>query len=199
MRAPAGLIWAALVALVAVPLIVAAQSPLLQWREPIYVAAGFAGVIGLVLLPVQALLIAGLVPGVRGRRSHVWIGVALLLAAVVHVAGLWITSPPDVVDVLLLRSPTPFAIWGVAAMWALFAAVLLAAVRRRMGHRAWRAIHVVTTTVIVVGTVVHAVLIEGTMGTMLKGLVGLLALVGLSYAIWRRRNSRTIIRIRIRS
>ncbi|MEM7710242.1 MAG: ferric reductase-like transmembrane domain-containing protein [Pseudomonadota bacterium] len=191
------LIWAALAAALVIPPIVAAQSPQLQWREPIYIAAGFAGVVGLVLLPLQALLIAGAVPGVRGRRVHAWVGAALVLAVVLHIACLWITSPPDVIDVLLLRSPTPFAIWGVAAMWAAFAAALLALVRKRMRPRIWRGCHATAAATVVLGTVIHAWLIEGTMGTLSKGAICLLALLALGYALrprkgWRRITPRSL-------
>ena len=167
------LIWGALVAALALPLIAAAQSPLLAWREPIYIAAGFAGIIGLGLLLVQPLLIAGLLPPLpvrRARQVHRWAGAALVLAVIAHVLGLWITSPPDVVDALLFASPTPFSAWGVVAMWAVFAAALLAALRQRLRvpPRWWRGVHASLAVVTVIGTVVHAVLIEGTMETVTK-------------------------------
>ncbi len=87
------------------------------------------------LLLVQPLLAGGLLPGLRaqlGRRVHGWIGGLLVASVVVHVGGLWITSPPDVIDALLFASPTPFSVWGVIAMWAIFAAALLATLRRRL-------------------------------------------------------------------
>ena len=92
---------------IAVPLIAAAQSPLLQWREPVHLIAGFSGIAGLALLLVQPLLIAGLLPDVPARGVHVWSGAGLVLAMVVHVAGLWITSPRDVIDVLLCPLQAP--------------------------------------------------------------------------------------------
>jgi Ferric reductase like transmembrane component len=167
------LIWAALSAAIAVPLAAAAASPLLAWRDPVYIAAGFAGVIGLGLMLVQPMLVGGYLPGFpayRGRRTHRWIGGLLVGAVVVHVGGLWITSPPDVIDALLFASPTPFSVWGVIAMWALFAVALLAGLRRRLGlrPRTWRIGHSILAIIIVVGTVVHAVLIEGTMETVSK-------------------------------
>ncbi len=132
-----------------------------------------AGIVALSLLLVQPLLIAGYLPGLsayRGRRAHHWIGGALVVAVVVHVAGLWITSPPDMIDALLFTSPTPFSPFGVIAMWAIFATALLAFLRRRWGlrPRTWRIAHVVLAVVIVVGSVVHGLLIEGTMETMSK-------------------------------
>jgi predicted ferric reductase len=92
------------------------------------------------------------------------------VAVVVHVAGLWITSPPDMIDALLFSSPTPFSPFGVIAMWAIFAVAIIAALRRRLGLRArtWRIVHVPLAIVIVVGGVVHAMLIEGTMETVSK-------------------------------
>jgi len=176
--AKATLIWAALATAICVPIAFAAASPLLAWRGPVYILAGFAGIVALGLALIQPLLIAGYLPGLsayRGRRVHHWIGGALVVAVVVHVGGLWITSPPDMIDALLFTSPTPFSPFGVIAMWAIFAVAVLAALRRRLGLRTWRIAHMSLAVVIVVGTVVHGVLIEGTMETMSK--VALCALV----------------------
>ncbi|MES0879713.1 ferric reductase-like transmembrane domain-containing protein [Roseibium sp. SCP14] len=175
------LTWVGLATVIGVPIAAAAASPLLQWRGPIYIAAGFAGVVAMTLLLLQPLLAGGFLPGlpaIRGRRVHRWIGAALVAAVVIHVGALWITSPPDVIDVLLFRSPTPFSVWGVVAMWAVFAAALLALFRRRLHlrHRTWRLAHTSLALVIVVGSVVHAILIEGTMETMTKAALCLLVL-----------------------
>jgi predicted ferric reductase len=179
--ARAVLIWAALAAAVAVPIAVAATSPLLAWRDPVYIAAGFAGVVALGLLLVQPMLIGGYLPGpsaYRARRLHRWIGGLLVVAVVIHVGALWITSPPDVIDALLFVSPTPFSAWGVIAMWAIFAAALLAVLRRRLrlSPRTWRIGHTSLAVVIVVGSVVHGILIEGTMETISKAVLCALVL-----------------------
>ncbi|MCM2562537.1 ferric reductase-like transmembrane domain-containing protein [Lutimaribacter sp. EGI FJ00015] len=165
------LVWAGVAVALVLPLAVAATSPLLQWRSPVYIAAGFAGVLGLAVIFMQPLLAAGALPGLpawRGRRVHQWTGAALVALVVAHVVGLWVTSPPDVVDALLLRSPTPFSPWGVLSMWAIFAAGVLALLRNRLRPRGWRRAHVVLTSVIVASTVTHALLIEGTMGAVSK-------------------------------
>jgi Ferric reductase like transmembrane component len=165
------LIWAALAAAICVPIAAAATSPLLEWRGPVYILAGFAGIVGLGLLLVQPLLAGGYLPGpsaYRERRAHHWIGGALVVLVVVHVGGLWITSPPDMIDALLFASPTPFSPFGVIAMWAIFAVALLAAFRRRLGLRTWRIAHMVLAAVIVLGTVAHGMLIEGAMETVSK-------------------------------
>jgi predicted ferric reductase len=170
-RVRVALIWATLAAAIGVPIALAGTSDLLQWRGAVYILAGFAGILGLGLLLVQPLLIAGYLPGLsayRARRAHHWIGGTLVMAVVVHVAGLWITSPPDMMDALTFASPTPFSPFGVIAMWAIFAVALLAAFRRQLGLRTWRIVHMALAAVIVVGTVVHAMLIEGTMETVSK-------------------------------
>ncbi len=190
------LIWAALVAAICVPIALAATSDLLAYRGPIYILAGFAGIIALGLVLVQPLLIGGYLPGLsgyRGRRAHYWIGGALVVAVVVHVAGLWITSPPDMIDALLFASPTPFSPFGVIAMWAIFAVALLAAFRRRLGlaPRTWRITHMSFAVVIVVGSVVHGLLIEGTMETMSKAALCTLVLAAaikvMADRVWRNR------------
>src|SRR5947209_10730490 len=177
--AQATLIWAALAAAICLPIAFAAASPLLEWRGPVYILAGFAGIIVLGLVLVQPLLIGGYLPGpsaYRARRAHHWIGGALVVAVVIHVVGLWITSPPDMIDALTFRSPTPFSPFGVVAMWAIFAVVLLAFFRRRLGLRTWRIVHMPLAAVIVVGGVVHAMLIEGTMETISKAALCVLVL-----------------------
>ena len=191
------LIWAALAAAICVPIAAAATSPLLEWRGPVYILAGFAGIVGLGLLLVQPLLIAGYLPGLsgyRGRRAHHWIGGALVVAVVIHVGGLWITSPPDMIDALTFTSPTPFSPFGVIAMWAIFAVALLAAFRRRLGLRTWRIAHMVLAAVIVVGSVVHGMLIEGTMETVSKASLCALVLaatikVMVDLRVWRKRRT----------
>ena len=172
-RGRAVLIWTALLAAILLPVAAAAFSPLLQWRQPVYIAAGFAGIVAMAMLLVQPLLAGGYLPGlatIRGRRIHRWVGGLLVIAIVAHVGGLWITSPPDVVDALLFRSPTPFSVWGVIAMWAAFAAALLAGFRRRLRlrPRTWRLAHTSLAFVIVAGSVIHALLIEGSMETFTK-------------------------------
>jgi predicted ferric reductase len=194
------LIWVALAAAVCVPIVAAAASPLLAWRGPVYILAGFAGIIALGLVLVQPLLIGGYLPGLsayRGRRAHHWIGGALVVAVVVHVGGLWITSPPDMLDALLFSSPTPFSPWGVIVMWAIFAVALIAALRRRLGLRArtWRIVHMPLAIVIVAGSVVHAILIEGTMETVSKAALCALVLaatikVMAGLRVWRKRELR---------
>ena len=191
----AALIWMGLAAAVAAPLIAAAFSPLLQWREGVYIASGFAGILGMTLLLVQPPLATGALPlpQSRARRVHRMTGALLLVAVVFHVAGLWITSPPDVIDALTFTSPTPFSVWGVIAMWAVFAAALMAALRKRLPLRpmTWRQMHVALALIIAGGTVAHALLIQGSMEVVTKyalSLLGALAAIRVALHIrWRPR------------
>lgn len=187
--------WVLVCAVLIVPIALATTSPFLAWRDPVYVIAGFAGIVGLAVLLVQPLLAGGLLPGVApstAQHVHRVTGAALVLLVVVHVGGLWITSPPDVIDALLFASPTPFSVWGVIAMWAVFCAALLARFRRRLGLLLWRRAHTCLAGVIVVGTVVHAVLIEGAMETLSKAVLCALVILAtgkvvLARRVWRGR------------
>ena len=191
------LIWGVVGCAIAAPIVLATQSPYLAFRQPIYIAAGFAGILGLGLLLLQPLLAARLLPmsPVQSRQVHRWVGLLLLGEVFLHVGGLWIFSPPDVIDALLLRSPTPFSVWGVLAMWAIFAATALALMRRRLGLPilVWRRAHTTLAAATVVGTVVHALLIEGTMEPISKALLCAFALAAtlkalLDLRIWTSSN-----------
>jgi predicted ferric reductase len=193
------LIWVALALAIGVPIALAAGSEQLAWRGPVYILAGFAGIVALGLVLVQPLLIGGYLPGLsayRGRRAHHWIGGALALAVVIHVAGLWITSPPDMIDALTYTSPTPFSPFGVTAMWAIFTVAVLAALRRRLGLRlrTWRIVHIPLAIVIVAGSVAHCLLIEGTMETISKAALCVLIVVAtvkvmIDLQVWRKRRT----------
>lgn len=195
------LIWAVVVAAIIVPFTAAVLSPLLAWRDPIYIIAGFAGVGALGLLFMQPLLIGGYLPGLSAqhrRRMHRWVGSTLVAMVIIHVAGLWVTSPPDVIDALLFASPTPFSAWGVIAMWVIFSVALLAALRRRLriSPHTWRISHTLFAVVIVVTSVLHSMLIEGTMEIVSKAVLCVLVLVAtikvmVDLRVWTmRRNSR---------
>lgn len=199
-RVRAVIVWSALSAVIAIAIGMAATSPLLAWRQPVYIAAGFAGVLAMALLLVQPMLAGGYLPGLslyRRRRLHHRVGAGLVLAVTIHVAGLWLTSPPDMIDALTFTSPTPFSAWGVVAMWACFVAGLLAAFRRRLRlrWRTWRLLHVGFVAVTVVGSTVHAMLIDGTMEAVSKAVLCLFVIAATVKAaadlrIWQVRGQR---------
>ncbi len=185
-------IWGTLTAALLVPLIAAASSPYLQWRDPIYITAGFAGVLSMALLLLQPFLAAKDLPGlspVTSRRLHRAVGIILVLAILTHVIGLWITSPPDVVDALLFTSPTPFSAWGVIAMWAAFGAAVLGICRARLNlrFRLWRLSHTGLAMITILGSVIHAMLIEGTMEIMTKTALCVLVVLASARALTKLR------------
>ena len=190
----AALIWLLTATAFAVPVAIAATSPLLAWRDPIYIVASFSGIVALVLLLVQPLLMGAYLPPLskpRSRLLHRWVGAGLVLAVVVHVAALWITSPPDVIDALLFVAPAPFSYWGVIALWAVVLSAIVALRRKRMGARLglWRLIHTGLAVVIVLGSVVHTMLVVGRMGWWSKAalclvILGITAKVIADFRVW---------------
>ncbi|SMD01239.1 hypothetical protein SAMN06297251_11820 [Fulvimarina manganoxydans] len=182
------LIWGALVIAIVAPITIAATSDYLAYRSGIYIAAGFAGIVAMALILIQPLLAAGYLPGLamlRGRRLHHWVGASLVIAILAHVGGLWLTSPPDVIDALTFTSPTPFSDFGVLAMWGLFAAAALAGFRKTLRIRpaVFRFAHTALAVFVVVTGSAHALLIEGTMGTTSKIALCALALAATVKAI----------------
>lgn len=165
------LVWTLVIIALCVPLVAAAFSPLLQWRDPIYIFAGFAGITALSALVVQPVLAIALLPNLsprRARRLHRLIGPTITIGVLLHIGGLWITSPPDVIDALLFRSPTPFSVWGMIALLALIGTASLARVKRRLPTRLWRSMHLTLAALIVACTILHAMLVDGTMEIVTK-------------------------------
>ena len=192
MTARALLIWTALLAALLVPIVAATTSPLLEWRDPIYIAGGFAGIAALSLVALQPLLAAEVVPGLtrpRAGRIHLWTGGALVAAVILHVTGLWITSPPDVIDALTFTSATPFSVWGVLAMWLLFAAAALVMLRRRLGlsPKTFKTLHKTLVTLVALGTILHIIPIEGTMEPITKSVALIVLAAALGNALMRTR------------
>lgn len=200
-RVPALLIWIGLIVAMAAPVVIAMTSPYLAYRNLPYIVGGFAGIICLSLFVIQPLLAAGYLPGlslVTERRWHRWIGAAIVTCVVLHVGGLYITSPPDTLDALLLVSPTPFSVYGVLAMWGIVATAILVALRRRLGLRysTWFIIHNVLALVVVVATVVHALQIEGAMEIASKWMLCLAALAATVVALFDLRVIKPLMRMR---
>lgn len=176
------LLQAVCVFVILVPFTLAALSPLQSGREIEYVAGALAGVLALSLLFIQPLLAAGLLSDISLARARWWhrrVGVALVVAVAVHIAGLFLASPADMSDALLLVAPTPFSLYGVVALWALVLTVLSALVRYRRGTRVslWNALHTTLTLVVVGASIVHAWMIEGTMNGLSKTVLCILVVL----------------------
>jgi predicted ferric reductase len=200
-RITALLVWVGLVATMAVPVLLAATSPYLAYRNLPYIVGGFAGIVCLALFVVQPLLAAGYLPGpglVTERRWHRGVGVVIVLCVVLHVGGLYVTSPPDTMDALLLAAPTPFSVYGVLAMWGVVVTAVLVVLRHRLGLRyaTWYLIHNGLALVVVVATVIHALQIEGAMEIVSKWLLCLAALTSTGATLLDLRVVRPLMRFR---
>lgn len=166
-------VWAVLACLIFFPIGIASINPLLGYRELVYVIGGMAGITALAVLLIQPLLAGNYLPGVNNKQArllHRWLGSALILMVILHVGGLYLASPMDALDALLLIAPTPFSVYGVIGMWAVIVTAVLVALRTRLPIRyaTWRVIHNTVAVVIAVTTVVHALMIEGAMGSISK-------------------------------
>ncbi|WP_245883991.1 ferric reductase-like transmembrane domain-containing protein [Hartmannibacter diazotrophicus] len=190
-----------LAAVVAVPIVLAALSPLLAYRSVPYTVGGFAGILCLAVLFIQPVLAAGYLPGLRlaeARKWHRRAGWAIVTLVALHIGGLYLTSPPDTLDALMLVAPTPFSVYGVIALWGIVLTVLLVSLRRRMGMRSsiWRIVHNGLALIVVVATVVHALQIEGTMEPISKWALCLAVLLVTSLTLLDLRIVKPLLRWR---
>ena len=70
-------------------------------------------------------------------------------------------------------------------MWAAFGAAGLAVYRRRFKLHQWHLGHSALVAIVAIGTVIHALLIDGTMGTVSKTVLALACLGALALAVRR--------------
>jgi hypothetical protein len=195
------LIWVGLAAVIIVPIAIAASSPYLASRSAAYIVAGLAGTVCLSLFLVQPMLAADYLPGLRpthGRKWHRRVGTAIVFCVVLHVGGLFLTSPPDTIDALLLIAPTSFSVFGVIAMWGVFLAAAQIFWLRKIGQRypVWQILHNVTVLITVISTVIHAIQIQGTMGATSKTVLCVAVLVALTATLVDLRVLKPLLRSR---
>lgn len=174
--------WIVIAALAGGPVLAAALSPLQRGRELLWVIGGIAGVLALSLLFLQPLLMAAAPPLMRagaGVRWHRLGGIVIVVMVVVHVGALYLYSPDDITDALLLVAPTPFSLYGVISLWCLVLTAALAATRRvlKIGYRPWRILHSILAVAVVGAGAVHAIQIEGAMEEYSKLAICIAALV----------------------
>lgn len=170
-------LWSIVAISMGVPVALATTSPYLSYRSPIYIAAGFVGIIAMALLLLQALLSRpspNFLSAAPARRWHRITGITITVLVLAHVGGLYIVSPPDTLDALMLRAPTLFSLFGVLGLWACLLTAGLAATRRRLHMRPtmWKRLHQGLASVLAIATVIHAVQIDGAMEPISKILLG---------------------------
>lgn len=200
-RRTAALVWGLLAACILVPVAIAAANPLLASRDAFWITGSLAGIVALAILLVQPLLAARLLPlpsVSAARRWHRWTGALIMAAVGLHVGALYASSPEDIADALWLVAPTPFSVYGVVGVLGLILTALLVALKSRSGLRytSWRMLHNALALIVVMSSIAHALLIEGTMGHLSKALLCALVLSATTVVLWRLHVARTFTRQR---
>jgi predicted ferric reductase len=184
------LVWGLAVACMLVPVGIAIANPLQASRDAFWIMGGMAGVVAFALLFVQPLLAAGFLPAPSvpaGRRWHRLVGSMVVLTVGLHVGGLYLSSPEDIADALLLAAPTPFSVYGLIGLCGVVLTAFLVALRSRSGLRyaSWRILHNALALVVVISSIAHALLIEGAMGSVSKMILCALVLAATIIVLFR--------------
>jgi predicted ferric reductase len=200
-RMTALVVWGLVVACILVPLGIAAANPLQANRDALWIVGGMSGIVALAFLLVQPLLAAGYLPGpslIAGRRWHRWLGIMIIVAVGLHIGGLYLSSPEDITDALLLVAPTPFSVYGVIGLCGVVLTAVLVAVRSRSGLRyaSWRILHNAIALVIVISSIVHALLIEGAMGSISKAILCALVFAATIIVLFRIHLAKALVKDR---
>lgn len=181
-----------LVAIVLLPVLLAALSPLQAGRAVPWVWGTLAGVLALSLVVVHVLLPTGWLNSFVGEHNLGWhriLGISITGLTLAHILGLYLYSPDDIGDALVLAAPT-YSRLGVLSAGCLVLSVVLAVTRRqlRLADADWKTIHSALAIAIVGTAVAHAVLLQGTLDGLAEGLVCGSAIVAVCMAIahWYR-------------
>jgi predicted ferric reductase len=149
--------------LLLLPTVASAFSPLQEGRDATWIAGAVAGILALSLLVLQVLLPTPWLAGLD-LPLHRLLGLGVAGLVIAHVGGLYLYSPDDVRDALVLAVPTHTRL-GVLSAWTVLLSVGLALARRRLGltYSDWQVLHA-ALAVLIVGTAVgHTVLVRGTL------------------------------------
>ena len=169
---------------------IAVSSPLLKSRDFVHIVGGLAGVLALVLLLIQPVLATAVLKGispVQQRRWHLRTGILLVISLLVHIGALYLTSPDDMTDALLLRSATPFSVYGVIGLWGILLTATLVTVKSRLkiSSKVWKGLHVSLAVIVAIASIVHALWIQGAMGVVSKWVLSAAIVVATGYAIYK--------------
>lgn len=185
-----------LVALVILPTLLAALNPLQSGRAPLWVLGTVAGVLSLSLIVVQVLLPTGWLNdwiGEQNLRWHRILGMTVTGLVIAHVLGLYLYSPDDIGDALVLAAPT-YSRLGVLSAGCLLLSVTMATARSKLplAPADWQILHHVLAVAIVGTGVAHAILLQGTLDGFAEGLLCGSAVVAVLMAViyWQIRVTR---------
>ena len=177
----------AIAVLLVVPLVASILSPIGTGRSFPWIAATLAGVLAFSLLIVHMLLPTHwLYLLLRGRnlRWHRRLGVGIVALVVAHVAGLYVYSPDDIGNALVLQAAT-YSRLGVIAAWCMVLTVGLARARHRLplSHDNWQVVHSMLAVAITGLAVGHVVLHQGTLDGPAEWLLCIAALAAVTSAV----------------
>jgi predicted ferric reductase len=186
-----------LLAFVILPVLLAALHPLQAGREPLWVWGTLAGVLALSLIVIQVLLPTGwlnLALGEQNWRWHRILGISVTGLVFAHILGLYLYSPDDIGDALVLAAPT-YSRLGMLSLGCLVLTVALALMRHRLPLTLsdWQIFHSVLAMAVVGTAVAHVLLLQGTLDGFAEGLlcgsavVAVLMAVGYWYSTFSRR------------
>ena len=181
-------LWAALAAVVALPLALALTDFHLEAAPAALVLSTAAGALAVSALVLQPLLATG------GRiGAHRVLGAVALALVLAHVAGLFVVAPDDALFAMSPDGPTR-ARMALIATIALIGAVALGVLRGRLplAGGSWRILHAFLAVLVIALGLGHAVLTDGALdgiGTPLLlglGTIALAAVVAAHVARTRR-------------
>ncbi len=169
------------------PTLLAALSPLQIGRAPLWVWGTLAGVLALSLLVIQVLLPTGWLNDWIGEHNFSWhriLGISITGLVIAHILGLYLYSPDDIEDALVLAAPT-YSRLGVLSAGCLLLSMGLALARSRLPLAPvdWQILHSVLAVAVVGTAVAHALLLQGTLDGFAEGLLCGSAVVAVLMAI----------------
>ncbi|MGJ3245162.1 MAG: ferric reductase-like transmembrane domain-containing protein [Elainellaceae cyanobacterium] len=161
--------------LVLLPTLLAALSPLQVGRAPLWVLGTLAGVLSLSLLVVQVLLPTKWLNMFVGQQNLGWhriLGISVTGLVIAHIVGLYLYSPDDIGDALILAAPT-YSRLGVLSFWCLLLSMILAFARHKLQlvYSDWQILHSVLAVAIVGTAVAHVMLLQGALDGFAEGLL----------------------------
>lgn len=176
--------------LLVAPAALSLLSPLQVGRDFWWIVGALAGIVALSLIVLQVLLTTPWLIGILDTstmRLHRLLGLAVAGVVIAHVLGLYLYSPDDVSDALVLAVPTHSRL-GVLSAWCVLLSVALALARRRLGltYSDWQILHAALAVFVVATAVGHTLMIRGTLDGPLEIALCLAAVGAVSGAVWFR-------------
>lgn len=182
--------WVLITLLLVAPAALSLLSPLQVGRDFWWIVGALAGIVALSLVVLQVLLTTPWLIGILDTstmRLHRLLGLAVAGVVIAHVLGLYLYSPDDVSDALVLAAPTHSRL-GVLSAWCVLLSVALALARRRLGltYSDWQILHAALAVFVVATAVGHTLMIRGTLDGPLEIALCLAAVAAVSGAVWFR-------------